>query len=345
MTTKTRQIVHQIPSILNYKYNSEKKIVQLNTEHFHTAQTINRPMEQNSIQSQAQQLHEQRQLQRQMKRLTRAADDYKLQGQVLVDKRNETKPSSGNWPSWLSRKVEQGVECTDEEILGAPVRLLIKIAVATLLLFNAIMLVKCGLICRWRAGMRWRGGRVHARQMAAITADGRPLRCRHCGAHDHVTADCTPEDKKRSLNGHETPRTNAHVPLVVAMATLILAYAPPTAQATPWPINTPYTRPKVESPTIRATISPRSGREVSTDAITDTGASVSVRPKKLAMRFGWLKAGATTEARQPLSLIGVGQKQAERFVEGALRIGNTAPPTARLRIAPINLGPVFELRF
>ena len=62
--------------------------------------------------------------------------------------------------------------------------------------------------------------------------------------------------------------------------------------------------------------------------------------ENLASRFGWLKKGVTTRARQPLSLIGVGQKEAERFVEGTLRIGNTMLPAVRLWIAPINLKKV-----
>ena len=69
MTTKARQTVHSIPPLSNYKCNDEEKITKLSTEHFYAAQKISGLIAEDSIQRQAQQLHEQRKLQQQMKRL------------------------------------------------------------------------------------------------------------------------------------------------------------------------------------------------------------------------------------------------------------------------------------
>ena len=64
---------------------------------------------------------------------------------------------------------------------------------------------------------------------------------------------------------------------------------------------------------------------------------MSVRPKDLASKFGWLEERVITEAKQPLSLIGVGQEEADHYPEGTTRIGNATIPEVRLWLAPISL--------
>ena len=95
---------------------------------------------------------------------------------------------------------------------------------------------------------------------------------------------------------------------------------------------------KVESPIIPIDFTPQQGRTARTNAIIDTGATVSVCPENLIAKLGW--TGATTKAEKPLPLVGVGSEEAAKFVEGTLAIGEQVLRNVRLWIAPINLTKV-----
>lgn len=77
-TTKTLQIVHPTPSALHNEQDAEKEAMKLNTDHVHTAHRLPGLAVHDSIQRQAQQLHEQRRLQRQVRQVTEAVDDYEV---------------------------------------------------------------------------------------------------------------------------------------------------------------------------------------------------------------------------------------------------------------------------
>lgn len=175
-------------------------------------------------------------------------------------------------------------------------------------------------------------------QIATTAVNGRHLGCKNCGTYGHTTADCTKETRGASMATR--PLTQMNTSVAVTMAILMSSGAAGTTYATLWPINTPSTQFKVDSPTIKITVTPRGGLEANVDAITDTGATVSARPGDLASRFGRPKERVAVKARQPLSLIGVGQEETRQYIEGTLRIGDTEPSTVRLWIALISLSKV-----
>ena len=335
MTTEAQQVVHSIPSMFHYEYNDDEKATKLNTDHFYTAQRITGLMMEDSIQSQAQRLYEQEKMQQQVKRLIRAVDNYKVDEQAPGNK-DKTEAQSGGWLSWISKQLTKGAKYIFEEVIKEPARLAIKIAAIVVALLVIALLIKCGLSYSCRSCKKWKKKRARKRQMATVTVNERRRGCRNCGAQDHTTANCI-QGTRGEISMVTRSRALTNTSMAVIMAIGMLDCAECAKHAAIWPISTPFTAFKAESPTIQITVKPRRGQAVNTEAIIDTGASVSVCSKSLASKFGWLKEGIATEARQPLSLIGVGQKEAEHFVEGTLQIGNTVLPTVRLWIAPIGL--------
>ena len=59
--------------------------------------------------------------------------------------------------------------------------------------------------------------------------------------------------------------------------------------------------------------------------------------EKKSKNFTIVSHSQIQNAHHCLSLIGVGRKEADRFVEGTLQIGNTVLSQVRLWIAPVNL--------
>ena len=251
----------------------------MNTDHFYTAQRITGLMAEDSIQSQAQELYEQKKLRRQMNRLIRAVDEHTVDEQILDKEeaeKNTAKKQGGNWLSWLTSKTSMSVKYIVTEVLEKPLRFIIKIVVAVLLV--VALLIKCGLSYCCRAGNRWRKRRARARRVATIAANERRRECRNCGACDHTTANCV-QRTRRGISMATRPSTLTHASMTVIMTTTMLSCAESTTYATLWPINTQLASIKDESPTIRITVTPKTGQAVNTNAITDTGASVSVCSK------------------------------------------------------------------
>ena len=336
-TTKAQQIVHSTPSVFDYEYRKDEKATKLNTDHFYTAQRISGLTAEESIQRQAQQLHEQKKLQWQMKRLVRVVGDYKGEEHIVVKRESTTQPRTDGWFSWITSRASAGFGAITYEILEGPVRFLIKIALGIVAVLVALLLLKCVLSCCCQAIKKWCIGRSRARQVATIAANDRRPTCRNCGAHGHTTADCIREARSIPL-ATRSPATENPSSTAVMLAPVIAGCAANTTHSTPRLMATQFAPYKVQSPLISIDFTPRQGRKVTTSAIIDTGATVSVCPENLIDKLGWTELA--TEAEEPLSLIGLGTEEAKTYVEGTLRIGEQLLQNVRLWIAPINVTKV-----
>ena len=95
---------------------------------------------------------------------------------------------------------------------------------------------------------------------------------------------------------------------------------------------------KVQSPLSSIVFTPLRGREVTTNAIIDTGATASVCPANLVDKFGWAELAA--KAEEPLALVGVGVEEAKTYVGGTLLIDERLLRSVRLWMAPISIAKV-----
>lgn len=120
-TIHTRAVVHTIPSVFDHEQHmGDDKFPRLNTDHLYTAEVISGLTMEDSTHNQAQQMHEQKILQRQVSRLVRAVDNENIDGRPRASQLEENQAQSNGRLSWVTSKMRASAQRPRRENSAGP---------------------------------------------------------------------------------------------------------------------------------------------------------------------------------------------------------------------------------